>query len=137
MPRRRIPPHPSVKPLKRSALKRKPPKPRGDIVGYIWRRDLGPCAVCVHEGGTCRGQVQAHHVISQECLRKHGFSTRLMDLRNRLPVCEHRHEQHTNRFRPIPRELLPASAFEFADETGLGWWLDRQYPASTLVEAAA
>lgn len=114
-----------------SGLKAKPaPKPRGEIVNFIWRRDLGPCAVCPAEGGECAGPVQGHHCVSQETLKKHGFTSRLMDLRNRLPICERRHSQHTNKFRPIPRELLPASAFVFADELGLGWYLDKHYPTA-------
>ncbi len=113
------------------SLKRNPPKKKTDeIVNFIWRRDLGPCVVCPHEGGKCAGPVQGHHVVAKELLKKRGLIGHLMDLRNRLSVCERRHAQHTNKFKPIPREVLPASAFEFADEFGLGWYLTKHYPAA-------
>jgi len=94
-----------------------------------WKLDLGACVVCPAEGGACRGSVQGHHAIGKQTLKRLGLRRLLWDRRNRVPVCEHRHEQHTSGYRPIPRELLPASVFEFAEEVGLGWWLDRHYPA--------
>lgn len=122
------------RPLKRrglfkpgSTLKRNPPRRRDGVVSIIWRRDLGPCVVCPAEGATCRGPVTGHHIIPKSKLRDLGFAAYLMDLRNRLAVCEYRHEQHTTAYKLIPRELLPASVFEFADELGLGWYLDRHY----------
>jgi len=27
----------------------------------------------------------------------------------------------------VPREALPAGLVEFADELGIGWWLEREY----------
>lgn len=118
------------KPLRRSVILRATRRRRPtEIVSEIWRRDLGGCAVCAAEGGECRGPVQGHHAVSRQVLREHGLIAAMSDIRNRVPVCEHRHEQHTTGYRPIPRELLPASVFEFAEEVGLGWWLDRHYPA--------
>jgi hypothetical protein len=35
--------------------------------------------------------------------------------------------------RPIPRDLLPPGLIEFAEELGLGWYIERTYP---LEEAA-
>jgi hypothetical protein len=35
--------------------------------------------------------------------------------------------------RPIPRKMLPPGLIEFADELGLGWYIERTYP---LEEAA-
>lgn len=112
-------------------LKRKPPRRHvagdGDLV---WRRDLGACIVCPAEGGVCAGPVQGHHAVGKQTLRRNGFAAFLDDVRNRVPTCEHRHEQHTTGYRLIPRAVLPASVFEFADELGLGWWLDKHYPAA-------
>lgn len=119
------------KPLRRVAILRATRGRRGSaekVESAIWRRDLGPCVVCPAEGGVCSGPVQGHHVVAQQTLRKRGLVGSLMDVRNRLPVCERRHAQHTTGFRPIPRELLPASVFEFAGEHGLGWYIDRHYP---------
>jgi len=126
--------------VKRTALKRRAPlrarkpwrprrrKPVGVIEADIWREGLGGCAVCRQEGGKCEGRVQAHHIIRKSTLLALGFHDFVMDKRNRLAVCEHRHEQHTCAHRLIPRRLLPASVFEFAEELGLGWYLDRHYP---------
>lgn len=113
-------------------LKRNPPRERGRdaVVSFIWRRDLGPCAVCPFEGGECAGPVQGHHIVSKELLKKRRLFAFLMDLRNRLPVCSRRHSQHTTAFKRIPRDVLPAAAFEFADELGLGWYVDKHYPAA-------
>jgi hypothetical protein len=116
-------------PPKRTGWIRRSRRRRVEVVSTIWRRDLGACAVCPVEGGVCSGPVQGHHCVDVAKLRSLGLISSLMDLRNRLPVCEHRHEQHTTRYKPIPRELLPGAVFEFADELGLGWWLDKHYPA--------
>jgi hypothetical protein len=114
-----------------ATLKRNPPKETGELVNYIWRRDLGPCVVCPFEGGECAGAVQGHHIVPKELLKKRGFGAHLMDLRNRLSVCQRRHAQHTNKFKPIPRELLSAQAFEFAHELALGWYLEKHYPTAS------
>jgi hypothetical protein len=124
--------------VRRSALKRRVGlrarrlKPAGVIAADVWREGLGRCAVCEFEfefeGRPCRGGVQGHHIIAKQTLRRLGLAEFVMDKRNRLPVCEYRHEQHTTGFKPIPRALLPASVFEFAAELGLGWYLDRHYP---------
>lgn len=116
------------KPLKTSRIRLRTRRRPQLVDSAIWRRDLGPCVVCPGEGGQCRGPVQGHHAIAKSKLRQLGLIAACMDLRNRVPVCEHRHEQHTTGYRPIPRELLPASVFEFADELGLGWYVDRHYP---------
>lgn len=114
------------------SLKRNPPKRLHGVVSFIWRRDLGPCVVCPFEGGECAGSVQGHHVVSREALRKRGLLAYEMDLRNRLSVCERRHSQHTNKFKAIPREVLPASVFEFAAELGFSYYLDRHYKSAVL-----
>jgi hypothetical protein len=114
--------------LRRTGWLRRRVKPASVIAADIWREGLGSCMVCRFEGVACRGPVQGHHIISRQTLRRLGFHEHLLDRRNRLAVCEHRHEQHTSGFRPIPRRLLPGSVFEFAAELGLGWWLDRYYP---------
>jgi hypothetical protein len=85
--------------------------------------------------GICRGPVQGHHAIEKQALKRRGLHRHLDDLRNRVPVCEHRHEQHTTRAKPIPRDVLPASVFEFAKELGLSWWIDRHYTAATAAKA--
>lgn len=118
-------------PLKASRRRQSNPMPAAAREARAaWAANLGPCAVCPAEGGVCSGPVQGHHAIAKQSLKRHGLHRALWDLRNRVPVCEHRHEQHTTAHKPIPRELLPASVFEFAEEVGLTWWLDRRYPVA-------
>lgn len=126
--------------MKRSPLKRRTPLNRGGFLrrrkpktiagfGEIWREGLGGCVVCLAEGGACSGPVQAHHIIGRQTLRRRGLLFETLDVRNRLGVCEFRHEQHTTGYKPIPRDVLPASVFEFAEELGLEWYLDKHYNA--------
>lgn len=127
----------SHKPLKASRLQlRRRPRPKL-VDSTIWRRDLGACIVCPAEGGICSGPVQGHHAVAKAKLRQLGLTAAAMDLRNRVPVCERRHAQHTTGYRPIPRELLPASVFVFAADLDLGWYLDKHYPAAALPLEAA
>lgn len=81
----------------------------------------------------CSGPVQGHHVIAKQTLRRRGLLEFLWDVRNRMPVCEHRHGQHTNRFRPIPRDLVPPEAVAFAEELDLSHLIDRAYPVRSLL----
>lgn len=104
------------------------------LAQQAWKDAVGACMVCPAEGGSCVGPVQGHHAVSKQALKKRGLFAYLWDLRNKVDVCEHRHEQHTSGFKPIPRDLLPPAVFEFAGDVGLRWWLDRFYPAT---EAAA
>lgn len=119
--------------MKRTALRRRTPlrvrlKPAPKDPGrHEWGEGLGPCVVC----GT-GFRVQGHHAVPKRVLKWYGLDASLWDIRNRVPVCRHDHESHETRARPIPRGLLPVSVFEFADEVGLGWYIDRHYP-----EAAA
>jgi hypothetical protein len=114
-------------PLKATRRQPNPMTAAGREARAAWAANLGPCVVCPTEGGVCAGPVQGHHAIAKQSLKRHGLHRVLWDPRNRVPVCEHRHEQHTTRYRPIPRSLLPASVFEFADELGLGRYIDKVY----------
>ena len=129
-------------------LRRARPKRREPGAGLQWRRGLGPCIVCPYEArlagavctcesaptthcmvhGICRGPIEGHHAVEKQALKRRGLHRYLDDIRNRVPVCHERHEQHTSRVKPIPRGVLPASVFEFAAELGLTWWVDKHYP---------
>lgn len=109
--------------MKRGMWLRKRRKPIVLIVAAVWRAGLGPCVVC-----GSRVNVDGHHIVPAQTLRRHGLHAYLMDKRNRLSVCRDDHEAHHNRSRPILRGLLPAAVSEFADELGLTWYLDRHYP---------
>lgn len=111
----------------RTTRRRNPIGDRERAERDAWVANLGACTICPAEGGECAGPVQGHHAIDKQALKRRGLHRYLWDLRNRVPVCRHRHEQHTTRVKPIPRELLPASVFEFASELALTWWVDRRY----------
>jgi len=121
--------------MRRSALKRKRSVNGGAITrGHsrerllreLWAHNLGACKVCTD--GECAGPIQGHHLITKQALKKRGLEIHLWDIRNRLPVCERRHDLHTRRIQVIPRDLIPVEAWQFADEIGLRWWLERFYP---------
>lgn len=125
--------------MKRSALKRKAGlnrggwlrrgrrKPVGVIVADIWRDGIHECK-CVVCG--TRRNLDGHHAIPRRVLIWNHLDEFVMDKRNRVPVCRHDHESHENRHRPIRRDELPLSVFEFADELDLGWYIARHYPVA-------
>lgn len=102
-------------------------KPAAVIAADIWREGLVCCEVCPYEGTACSGPIQGHHVIGRQKLKRLGLTDFLLDKRNRLGVCEYRHEQHTTGYKPIPRAVLPQAVFEFAEELGLTWYLEKHY----------
>lgn len=119
-------------PLKRTGwLNRRRPKPAAVIVADIWREGLHMerCVVC----GT-NGRLDGHHAVPRRVLLRLGFGDYIMDRRNRVPTCRHDHESHENRHRPIRRDELPASVFEFASELDLDWYIDRFYPVCVCGE---
>jgi hypothetical protein len=120
-----------------NSLRRRRVKPVDKIMAGIWREDIGACAVCPAEGVACRGPVQSHHLIAKGALKRRHLDEHLWDKRNRLAVCEWRHEQHTTRFKPIPRELLPPAVWEFAEELGLTYLIERAYPPEEDERAVA
>lgn len=88
-----------------------------------------PCLKCG------KGARDGHHFLPQQMLRAHARTHKLTDSelkallsdrRNRGELCPdcHANEENGNR---VPRELVPASAFEFAEELGLRWVLERRY----------
>lgn len=84
----------------------------------------GRCAM----RGPHDGPLQAHHVLTVQALRRYGLAEHVWDARNGLCLCELHHARHHRALERVPRALLPGAVFEFADEVGLGWLLDREYP---------
>lgn len=91
-------------------------------------------------------EFHSHHIIAKQAIKKavrsivyrdrlnveeHERLLRrlLWDVRNGLACCKWCHSRHTDAVRRIPRKLLPRFAFEFADELGLRWMIERDYPA--------
>lgn len=98
------------------------------IDGLVWREGMGGCQVCPAEGRRCDGPTDAHHVISQQKLKRLGRVDLLHDHRNRLSVCRSRHSLHESASFRISRAALPLAAFAFAAELDLMWWLEERYP---------
>jgi 5-methylcytosine-specific restriction endonuclease McrA len=60
--------------------------------------------------------LKGHHVVAAQTIRAEGKPGMLWDLRNRMLVAPHCHEQHTSAFRRFHVDRLPESALEFARE---------------------
>jgi hypothetical protein len=73
-------------------------------------------------------RIEGHHVIAKRHLRREGHGGRLWDARNGMGLCAYHHQRHELRVQPVPYELVPEGAFEFAIELGLDWIIDREYP---------
>lgn len=73
-------------------------------------------------------RIQAHHILPQHKLKQHNQHDHLWDERNGLGLCAYHHPRHTNWRQRVPRELIPAAAYEFAEEVKLAWLLDLEYP---------
>lgn len=91
-----------------------------------------PCVV-----GCGRVAVEAHHIVYKRTLsnfldlydiEEYPLERQVTDPRNGLPLCRHCHDNHHNASQPIPRELIPEVAWDFARELRLDWWLERHYP---------
>jgi hypothetical protein len=69
-------------------------------------------------------RIQAAHLISQDKLRRWGLHGRLWDPRDGLGLCCYHHFRHDDAVQRVPRRLIPAPAFVFADEIGARWVLE-------------
>jgi hypothetical protein len=87
-------------------------------------------AICAmsFEDPICEARLQAHHIIPQQTLRKHGHGDKLGDRRNWVYLCRRHHRRHHSGHQRLPREALRQETLDFAEETGLSWYLDRHYP---------
>jgi hypothetical protein len=75
----------------------------------------------------CSGPLQAHHVLSQQQLRKRGFPERLWDPANGMTVCEGAHSRHTLAVERLTIAAVPARCIRFARELDLEHLLERFY----------
>lgn len=92
------------------------------------------CAVA--DDGEHGGDLQAHHVTTQEAIRRwcrdrhvdNGTRADLLwDPANGMCVCERHHNRHTLAIRRLPVYAIPATAYTFANALGLGQLIDRYY----------
>jgi hypothetical protein len=91
------------------------------------------CEACHEEPAA-----QAHHAIREQVLRRFArdygfvFGEVRWDRRLRILLCTCCHTNHTARSQRLPFSILRPETIALAEELGLGWSLDREYP----VEAA-
>lgn len=111
--------------LKRTPKRSRTPEER--LASHQWKLHVLCGATCAVPG--CDDpNLEAHHVITQQQLRRHGYGDKLWDPRNGMALCTFHHTRHTLARERIPFELIPPAAVEFATELGLDWLLDRYYP---------
>lgn len=74
--------------------------------------------------------IDGHHIVPKQDLKRWGLFALLWDLRNGLPLCRYHHFRHESAYQRVPRRLLPAAAWKFADEINARFVLDddRVYP---------
>lgn len=88
--------------------------------------DGGECQA--HRFATdCEGDLEAHHVITQQELRHAGRHDLLWDPRNGMTVCELAHRRHTRGIQRIEAALVPARCRRFAADHGFDRLIDRFY----------
>lgn len=98
--------------------------------GGDWKRRVCShgCALEFWPGHVCEDQIEAHHVITQQSLRKHGLKEHRWNTDNGMALCYKAHRRHTLAVERVPYEALPEAAIRFAFEHGLDYQLDRFYP---------
>lgn len=75
----------------------------------------------------CDGEVQAHHVITQQQLRKAGLDQYLWTPQNGASLCYRHHRRHHNRVEPVTIAMLPQRCRDFAAKHFLTPLLERYY----------
>jgi hypothetical protein len=96
----------------------------------VLRRD-GRCQMEGVGRVECDGDLEAHHLVTQQQLRKiHASEEQRWDVRNGMALCERHHRRHTRALERVPFDVLRSEALEFAREIGLGWILEKYYPVT-------
>jgi hypothetical protein len=85
------------------------------------------CCLAHDDPADCDGDVQVHHAVTQQQLRKAGLDRLVRDPRNGMAVCYRAHRRHHNRTEPIALARVPARCVLFAREHGLYDLLVRYY----------
>lgn len=87
---------------------------------------------CLAEGGRlgeCEPDIHAAHVVPAAELRKRGLEHLVYDPLNGVALCARHHRRHDNWTEKIPRHLLPARCFAWAESHQLTDALERAWPA--------
>lgn len=88
-----------------------------------------PCIGEQIQGHVCEFPLQACHVVAAQTLRKRGLGHLVYDPSNGIAGCYRIHRRHDNWVEKIPRHLLPARCFAWAEAHGLTPELERAWPA--------
>ena len=112
------------------------------MLGAYWKVTVtrGGCVMCRHfppppnvrvDFAPDIKRVEGHHILGKHQLKKlyrSRFDELRWDERNGMGLCVWHHQRHEHHVERVPRWLLPAGVFEFAEELDLTWLLDRDYP---------
>lgn len=76
----------------------------------------------------------AHHIIPEQSIDtlfpdRPGLAH---DVRNALLLCDLDHGRHHVRFEVVPRSRLPREVFDFAEELGIRWLLEKLYRIGSI-----
>ena len=105
-------------------------------MSLAWKRAvLDRDGACVLWHLDCEGDLHAHHVVTQQHLRKRGLTQHAWDRRIGVTVCERGHRRHHAATERICVDFLPAEVVAFVTELGLDWYLERYYQPSANPEA--
>ena len=81
----------------------------------------------VHRSLRCE-MIQAAHVIPKQALRRRGFEPEVVyDTRNGIGACYAAHRRSDAGLERFPVECFREETWEFADEVGLRWMVERLY----------
>jgi hypothetical protein len=94
----------------------------------------GGC-VAASEESPCDGELQAHHAITQQQLRRAGLDAYLWDPDVGAALCERHHRRHHSRREPVRLAALPERVFRFATRHGLVHVIERVYASEGWADA--
>jgi hypothetical protein len=102
-----------------------------------FKRRVCQGATCdVRDDGPCDGDLQAHHVVPQQAIRRAAvelglddrqLASLITDPRNGVAVCRRHHDRHTLARRRLPLSLIGRKHRQFAAELGLERLIDKTY----------
>ncbi len=75
----------------------------------------------------CEKPIQAAHLIPKQALRRRGLFEHVYDPRNGIGACYRAHRRSDAGIERFPVAYIPIEAWEFAEELGLDWMLERLY----------
>jgi hypothetical protein len=97
-----------------------PGRPEQSLREQVWMADGGRCVGCSKRLPLRAGAWvwQAHHVIKQQVLERHGYEHLIGEPEMAVLVCRACHEGQTSAMRQIPGNRLPQRCHDAARELG-------------------